>query len=418
MTLRMKLLLSCTAWLTILLGLLLVAYAAVRVWTLGGPAASLEAKSLIIVLVAASIVLCVLMVGVAALAARRLFAPMERAFDDAQHAVREEARYRRELDAVARFAEQCTQFNNAEDLYRSLTRQMARVVDSNMCFVMLYERATNDMVAQGPAYGVADHVIKTIRYAVTPAIKAGWDFGTQGSLLSNDPQGDQRVVRDVVRRLGLFNCAVVPFFFQGRVTGLVVAANKPKWFTYEDVRLLTAFSSYMSLTVANLQLHQEVRRTIRDNLTGLYNARYLRAQLERTVQYAKEKGLPVSLLTVAINEFQSCMDLYGRPTGDRILKELAGFLVPLVGSRGFVARQGSDEFAVLLSDTNREEAEVVAEKIRSAIEDQRFAVETGIPVELTVTVGVASATAPTSADALVQASQDALRRSKHEAAAG
>src|SRR3990172_308484 len=166
MTLRVKLLLSCTAWLTILLGLLLVAYAAVRVWTLGGPAASLEAKSLIIVLVAASIVLCVLMVGVAALAARRLFAPMERAFDDAQHAVREEARYRRELDAVAQFAEQCTRFHPAEDLYRSLTRQMARVVGSNMCFVMLYERATNDMVAQGPAYGVADHVIKTIRYSL------------------------------------------------------------------------------------------------------------------------------------------------------------------------------------------------------------------------------------------------------------
>ena len=126
----------------------------------------------------------------------------------------------------------------------------------------------------------------------------------------------------------------------------------------------------------------------------------------------------MSLLTVAINDFQSCVDLYGRPTGDRILKELAGLLVPLVGSRGCVARQGSDEFAVLLSDTNREAADVVAEKIRRAIEDQRFAVETGIPVELTVTVGVASATAPTSANALVQASQDALRRSKHEAAAG
>src|SRR3990172_13722 len=117
MTLRMKLLLSCTVWLTILLGLLSVAYAAVRVWTLGGPAASLEAKNLITVLVAASIVLCVLMVGVAALAARRLFAPMERAFADAQHAVREEARSRRELDAVARFAQQRTPFHHPHHLY-------------------------------------------------------------------------------------------------------------------------------------------------------------------------------------------------------------------------------------------------------------------------------------------------------------
>src|SRR5574341_1234202 len=94
MTLRAKLVLSISVWLTILLGLLAVAHAAVRLWTLEGATATLAARDLISALVAASIVLCVLTVGVAALAARRLFAPMTRAFADAQHAVREDARCR------------------------------------------------------------------------------------------------------------------------------------------------------------------------------------------------------------------------------------------------------------------------------------------------------------------------------------
>lgn len=415
MTLRAKLVLSISVWLTILLGLLAVAHAAVRLWTLEGATATLAARDLISALVAASIVLCVLMVGVAALAARRLFAPMERAFADAQHAVREEARSRRENDAVARFAEQCTRFHHAPDLYRSLTRRMAGVVGANVCFVMLYERATNEMAAQGAGYGVPDHVIKTVRYAVTPAIKSGWDFSAQGGLLSNDPPSDRRVVQEVVRRLGLFNCVVVPFFFQGRVTGLVVAANKTKWFTHEDVRLLTAFSSHLSLTVANQQLHQEMRRMTRDSLTGLYNGRYLRAQLDRTVQATRETGSPVSLITIAVNDLQSCLAMYGRLAADRSLKELSALLVALV-NRGVVARQEPDEFAALLPETDHEEAAAVAERIRAAIDDHRFAVEMGIPVELTVRVGVACVTAPASVDALVQASREAARRAGRPAA--
>jgi diguanylate cyclase (GGDEF)-like protein len=347
---------------------------------------------------------------------RRVLAPMMRAIKerdlDAQRATCDAERHDKELQAVAQYADACTQFQDLEDLYRHLTKQMAQTVGASACFLMLYEKAANTMVAQIPGHGLSDRTLGATRYVVTPEIKSAWNFSTQGSLLSNDPQGDRRVLRELVRGLGLFNCVVVPFFFQERVTGLIVAANKPKWFTYDDVRLLTAFSGYTSLAVANQQLQHGVRRTVRDSLTGLYTAHYFRTQLEQVIGNHEPDGPGHSLVAVTIDDFQSCVDLYGQPVADRVVKEVGGLLEDHAGDTAVVAHYGAQEFVVLLSRTDREDAVTAAERIRDIIEDHSFTVDLGIPLALTVSIGIASSRDQTSADSLLHAAQGALRRAK------
>jgi diguanylate cyclase (GGDEF)-like protein len=279
---------------------------------------------------------------------------------------------------------------------------------------LLYEKGSNEMVAQAPGYGIADVVVTTIRYQVTPEIRAVWDFKFQGALLCNDPQSDPRLVQELIRPLGFYNLVVVPFYFQGRVTGLIVVANKPKWLTHEDGRLLSVFANHTSIAVANLRFYQEIQQlAIRDGLTGLYNYRYFRAQIDRTVQLARRYNSPLSLLLLDIDHFKTYNDSYGYLKGDLILKEIAGLLTAHTRSADLVARYGGEEFVILLPEIGSEQAHSVADKIRQVVEEHPFALEAGeLPQTLTVSVGVASSDGTWSADAIIQRADEALYRAK------
>ncbi len=397
-----------------------IAWAIVAVGALAGLAALLVRSGSVSVpgsvtsLAAVAGALAALSVIAIGVAARRLSDPMARALTDrwmdTQRSARELERSYKEFAIVARYAESCTTFQDSAELYRNLTRHMAQAVGAGLCFIMRYEKASNRMVAQASGYGIADEAIKATQYVVTPEVKAGWNFSTQGSLLSNDPHGDRRVLREIAHGLGLYNCLVVPFLFQGRVTGLMVAANKPHWFTYDDVRILSAFSSYTSLAVANQQLQQEVRRTIRDGLTGLYTAHYFHALLDQALAAQESGDHRLAVIAVAIDDFQACLELYGRPGADRIVKEVAALLFGFVGADGHVARYGAQEFVILLPGRDRVDPATAAERIRELVEEHPVAVDTGIPFAVTVSIGVASSTEPVASETLLHAAQSALRR--------
>jgi diguanylate cyclase (GGDEF)-like protein len=410
MTVRHILIVASAAWVVIAVGSL-VGMAALYVGS-----AAMRVPVAVAGLVAGVGGIAALIAVAAAFASRRRTGPITRVLADRrldlQQALNELERYHKELAVVSRYADSCTKFQDSGELYRNLTRQMAHAVDASLCFIMRYEKSANKMVAQAPGYGVADEALRSTRYTVTPEIKSVWNFSTQGSLLSNDPLGDRRVLREISSSLGLFNCVVVPFLFHGRVAGLIVVANKAKWFTYDDVRLLTAFSSYTALAVANQQLQNEMRRTIRDGLTGLYTPHYFRTLLDQEIQAPRPAGGPLSVIAVAIDEFQACLELYGRAGADRIVKEVAGLLLGYVGTDGYVARCGAQEFLILLSRTERDDPAATAEQIRSLIEEHPVAIDTGIPFGVTVSIGVASSAGSVSSDALLHGSQHALRRAR------
>jgi diguanylate cyclase (GGDEF)-like protein len=397
-----------------------IAWAVIALGSLAGLVALLVRSGSVIV-PASSAGLAALAGGLAALsviaigvAARRLSDPMARALADrwldTQRSARELERSHKEFAIVARYADSCTKFQDATELYRNLTRHMAQAVGAGLCFIMRYEKSSNKMVAQVPGYGIADDTVKATQYVVTPEVKAVWNFSTQGSLLSNDPQGDRRVLRELAQGLGLYNCLVVPFFFQGRVTGLIVAANKPHWFTYDEVRMLSAFASYTSLAVTNQQLQHEVRRSIRDGLTGLYTAHHFHALLDQTLAAREPGRRHLSVIAIAIDDFQSCLDLYGRSGADRIVREVATLLSGWVGADGHVARYGAQEFMVLLFGRDHDDPVTAAERIRGMLEEHPVAVDTGIPFAVTVSIGIASATESAASETLLHSAQRALRR--------
>ncbi len=129
-----------------------------------------------------------------------------------------------------------------------------------------------------------------------------------------------------------------------------------------------------------------------DGLTGLANRRFLDDRAEREVQLALTAGRPVSLLLIDADHFKAFNDTYGHLAGDTCLQQIAGVIQAHATRPGDIAaRYGGEEFALLLGETDRVGAHVVAERIRAGIE------ELGLPhrgnsasAVVTVSIGVAT----------------------------
>ncbi len=109
-----------------------------------------------------------------------------------------------------------------------------------------------------------------------------------------------------------------------------------------------------------------------DPLTGLYNRRYLEVHLQKLLNNNEQRRKPLGLLMLDIDFFKKVNDTYGHNVGDEILKEYARRLVDSVRSFDLVARQGGEEFVIILPDVTEERAHFIAERLRNAIGSRPF----------------------------------------------
>ena len=130
--------------------------------------------------------------------------------------------------------------------------------------------------------------------------------------------------------------------------------------------------------------------SVTDDLTRLYNSRYLNQSLRRETKRATRSGKPLSLLFIDLDGFKSVNDTHGHLNGSRALVEAAALIRGSARETDVVARFGGDEFAVVLPETTGEGAWAVAERVRARIAEYRFLTGENLDVHLTVSIGVAT----------------------------
>ncbi|HXE81601.1 MAG TPA: GGDEF domain-containing protein [Vicinamibacterales bacterium] len=138
-----------------------------------------------------------------------------------------------------------------------------------------------------------------------------------------------------------------------------------------------------------LKLQRAEALSVTDDLTGLYNSRFLNQSLRRETKRATRSGRPLALLFIDLDGFKSVNDTHGHLHGSRALVEAAAVIKGSARETDVVARFGGDEFAVVLPETTAEGAWAVAERIRSRIAEHHFLGGEGLDVRLTVSIGVA-----------------------------
>jgi len=148
-----------------------------------------------------------------------------------------------------------------------------------------------------------------------------------------------------------------------------------------------------------------------DELTGLYNYRYLDVVLERELKRSERYGSNLSVLFLDIDLFKSVNDMFGHLIGSRVLREVGTLLRKGVRDVDAVIRYGGDEYTIVLVETGLEGAAVVAERIRHMVEAHTFSKADGLAIKLTVSLGYACSPddAKTKSDLLEMADQAMYR---------
>ncbi len=193
--------------------------------------------------------------------------------------------------------------------------------------------------------------------------------------------------------VGMNSFMAVPLISRGKVIGIMEAySTRVGAFLDQDEKIFSILAGSAALAIENAQLHQKTQElTVVDDLTGLFNYRYFSRKLGTEVMRAERYHLPLSLIMIDIDWFKKCNDNYGHLFGNLVLRDLARRTRESVREVDVVCRYGGEEFAVILPQTKKEDAQMIGERIRHRVESADFVSETKESrVKITVSLGVAS----------------------------
>ncbi|RKY92859.1 diguanylate cyclase response regulator [candidate division KSB1 bacterium] len=189
---------------------------------------------------------------------------------------------------------------------------------------------------------------------------------------------------------------------EDKIRGIEAGADDFISRPFNKTELMARVKSLLRIKFLQDQLHQRMQElsearerlqqlAITDGLTGLFNYRYFREQLEHEINRAERHNLDVSLVMMDIDFFKYYNDRNGHLAGDEVLKHIANILCSNVRKIDIAARYGGEEFALILPETDKNSAVIVAEKIRKLIEDDPIPHEERQPNgKLTISMGVSN----------------------------
>lgn len=207
----------------------------------------------------------------------------------------------------------------------------------------------------------------------------------------------------------------LPLACRGRTVGALVAidrapsAREPR-FAAASLAVLAAALEPGAIALDNaLRMQRAEALSVTDDLTQLYNSRFLSQALRRETKRASRNGRPLSLLFIDLDGFKSINDTHGHLFGSSALVEAAAVIRASARETDMVARFGGDEFALVLPDTGSDGALAVGERIREKIAAHGFLRGAGLDIRLTVSVGVATLPdVAETAEGLIQAADEAM----------
>jgi len=192
---------------------------------------------------------------------------------------------------------------------------------------------------------------------------------------------------------GIHSLCLIPLLYEKQLKGGIVIFNSTRsgseyHLPYEQLLFLAQQTTLGFSNSCRFQGTQELVYT--DDLTGLYNHRYLHIILQQEIQRTQRYGLSFALVFIDLDHFKEINDNYGHLVGSNTLREVADIIRKSVRSADMVFRYGGDEFTALLVETDKVGAATVTERIRKNIARHTFQKDTIAFKKLTATLGFAT----------------------------
>jgi len=227
-----------------------------------------------------------------------------------------------------------------------------------------------------------------------------------------------RDLLDIQKTFQLKNCLIMPITVRRRVTGFIIIGNKLEDFRYkeDDIELAKILAKQIGIAIENdLLLRKAEEIAFKDDLTGLYNEKFIKTRLDEEIHRAIVSQRPCSFLMFNIDNFAGYRDSHSQISTEEILKKIANLLKDNSTEIGKVARLGGDEFAILLPEKNKKEAYRAAEEIRSKVEKLSSEVLGKNELPLTISGGVSENPIDgTTSDELFEKANQSLKEAKKQ----
>ena len=241
----------------------------------------------------------------------------------------------------------------------------------------------------------------------------GYAASEQRPMIVADLQREQREA-NLPKPKAVRGALVVPIVSESTTIGCVLFTSAiVRAYTFDQQRLVDRLIRLASVGIQNARLHSKTLELAdTDSMTGLLTNRAYQERLENEFRKAQQSRLSLALLIIDVDYFKHVNDTYCHPQGDELLRQLGEVIRQHARKDDVCCRYGGDEFTIVMPQTIKAEAAMVASRIRQAVEDRLFQLDAAT-AKITISVGVAgypqdTATKP----ALVKAADDALYAAK------
>ena len=171
---------------------------------------------------------------------------------------------------------------------------------------------------------------------------------------------------------GIRSVLYLPLSVTDRTIGsLILASHKPNAYSRGQIKLLERVALQIAAPIENAQLYARLEQKSRiDELTGLFNRPYFEERLKEELARHSRYGDAFSIFMLDLDNFKAYNDVYGHPTGDILLGHIGRIIKNSVRNVDQAFRYGGDEFVVILPQTARDSAYVVAERVRRQLAEE------------------------------------------------
>lgn len=299
----------------------------------------------------------------------------------------------RELQAFNEIGRTLASTLELHEVLALIMEKVSEVLRPGHWSLLLVDEARRELVFE-IAVGEGAERLKAMRIPLDEGI-AGHVARSGKPVLLADARADPRFATRFDEASGLVTGSVLatPLVSRGRVLGVVELVNPSggRPFGAHDLSTLGALSDYAAIAIDNARAYDRIRElTLRDDHTGLFNARHLWQQLAAEEARSRRTGRPFSLVFLDLDRFKAVNDRHGHQAGSGVLREVGELLARQIRSIDVPVRYGGDEFVVLLPETDRARARIAAERLRHAVNGAVFLRSRGLEVRVTASFGIAT----------------------------
>ena len=222
---------------------------------------------------------------------------------------------------------------------------------------------------------------------------ARWVINHATPLVIANVAEDERVRHKSDDDFFVEGCSVVcmPVRTGGKVLGIIQMVNIDMGLYARNEMLLRTLADYAAIAIENARAVQRIQElSITDDCTGLYNARHLFTALSEEVHRSERFGYEFSLLFLDLDHFKRVNDEYGHLVGSKLLGQVGQTLRENLRLVDAAFRYGGDEFAILLPQTSKEAALMVARRLMAVFHSRQWPAAEVVNLALRASIGIAS----------------------------